>query len=54
MPFMGSWASFFWWGRSTVLLDSGKDDLVHEFCQRIAPQFRIIMMSVRRAILNLR
>jgi len=37
-------------GRSTELLDSGKDDLVHEFCQRIAPQFRIVMTSVLRAI----
>jgi hypothetical protein len=36
-------------GRSTVLLDSGKDELGYEFCQRIAPQFRIVLMSVLRA-----
>ena len=39
----------FFVGRSTVLLDSGKDDLGYEFCQRIAPQFRIVLMSVLRA-----
>jgi len=45
-----SWASVFFVGQSTQLVDSGKDDLGCEFCQRIAPQFRIVIMSVLRAI----
>jgi len=39
----------FFLGRSTVLLDSGTDELGYEFCQRIAPQFRTVTMSVLRA-----
>jgi hypothetical protein len=40
----------FFVGTVNGVLDSGKDDLGHEFYQRIDPQCRIVLTSMLRAI----